>query len=134
MKPSRLARLATHCYRHRRWVLAGWLLLITLTFGSKAFGGHWMTSMTPNAPRRPGCLRVWGSYREWPFNQVKLASATSRHPLSMVSEWPRSGNCRRSVTACDLPYSRTVALEMAAGTVWDQDGKLQVHQALPQEP
>src|SRR5262245_61109808 len=50
MKPSLLARLATHCYRHRRWVLTGWLLLlVTLTFGSKAFGGHWMTSMTlPN--------------------------------------------------------------------------------------
>jgi RND superfamily putative drug exporter len=50
MQPSPIARLATISYRHRRWVLAIWLVfLVTLTLGSKAFGGHWMTTMTlPN--------------------------------------------------------------------------------------
>jgi RND superfamily putative drug exporter len=51
MQPSLLARLATLSYRRRRrWVVASWLvLLVTLTIGSKAFGGHWMTTMTlPN--------------------------------------------------------------------------------------
>jgi RND superfamily putative drug exporter len=42
-----LARLATISYRRRRWVVAGWLaLLVLLTVGSKAVGGHWMTTMT----------------------------------------------------------------------------------------
>jgi RND superfamily putative drug exporter len=50
MQPSLLVRLATVSYRRRRWVVAGWLvLLVMLTIGSKVFGGHWMTSMTlPN--------------------------------------------------------------------------------------
>ena len=45
-----LARLATISYRRRRWMVASWLaILLLLTVGSKAFGGHWMTSMTlPN--------------------------------------------------------------------------------------
>jgi RND superfamily putative drug exporter len=42
-----LARLAAISYRRRRWVLASWLvLLVLLTIGSKALGGHWMTNMT----------------------------------------------------------------------------------------
>ena len=40
-----------------------------------------------------------GPLQGWLFSQVRHVSATSRHPLSMVSEWPWSGNCRKSVTA-----------------------------------
>ena len=42
-------------------------------------------------------------------SQMSAASATSRHPASMVSEWARSGNSRRSVTASEWRYCFKVA-------------------------
>ena len=52
--------------------------------------------------RRSGCLQCAGAYRPCPPSQPSTVSATSRHPLSIVSEWPRSANVRRSVMAGDL--------------------------------
>ena len=40
----------------------------------------------------------------WAFSQVIAVSATSRHPLSMVSECPRSAIRRRSVMAVECLY------------------------------
>jgi RND superfamily putative drug exporter len=79
MKQSLLARLAAHCYRHRRWVLAGWLLLlITLTLGSKAFGGHWMTSMT--LPNTDSSHAAQALERGFPARAGDTATAVMANP------------------------------------------------------
>ena len=57
-------------------------------------------------------------YRPRSPSQASAASATSRQPLSIVSEWPRSGNSRKSVTAGECRYCLTVARLTASGTVW----------------
>src|SRR5215216_1526241 len=46
-----------------------------------------------------------------------MYSASSRHPLSMVSECPRPGNSLSSVTAGDLRYALSVLLTNTGGTV-----------------
>ena len=58
-----------------------------------------------------------GYLRRW-LSQLSASSAISRQPWSMVSEWPRSLNSRRSVMAGDLWYSLRVDRVIAAGTVW----------------
>src|SRR3954452_12751547 len=48
---------------------------------------------------------------------ASATSATSRQPLSMVSEWPRSGNSCRSVTAAECRYLLHSAWVTEAGIV-----------------
>src|SRR5439155_26388525 len=50
-------------------------------------------------------------------SQLSAVSATTRQPLSIVSEWPRPGISMRSVTAGDLRYCWRVALVITGGTV-----------------
>jgi len=61
--------------------------------------------------------RLLGYLTRW-LSQFSTSSAISRQPWSMVSEWPRSLNSRRSVIAGDLWYSLRVDRVIAAGTVW----------------
>src|SRR5438093_11947527 len=57
-------------------------------------------------------------YNPLACSQARLYSASSRHPLSMVSEWPRPANSLSSVTAGDLRYALSVLLTSTGGTVW----------------
>ena len=50
-------------------------------------------------------------------SQVNTASATSFHPLSMVSECPRPSNCWSSVIAAESRYCFSVDLVVTSGTV-----------------
>ena len=50
-------------------------------------------------------------------SQLRQYSATCRHPLSMVSEWPRPANSLNSVTAGDLPYTLSALRTRTGGTV-----------------
>src|SRR6266542_1945255 len=63
--------------------------------------GRASTSSRPRARSRASAEAVAPPplYRECCWSQASTASATSRQPLSIVSEWPRSGNSSRSVTA-----------------------------------
>ena len=51
-------------------------------------------------------------------SQSSAVVATSGHPLSMVSEWPRSGKSMMSVTASECRYCASVARTTLSGTVW----------------
>src|SRR6267378_2796506 len=55
--------------------------------------------------------------RPFAFNQARLYWASSRHPLSMVSECPRPGNSLSSVTAGDCRYALSVLFTITGGTV-----------------
>src|SRR5712692_10355148 len=58
------------------------------------------------------------SYSLWAFSQFSAVSAISRHPLSMVREWPRSAKRLRSVTAVEWRYCLKVEWVTTSGTVW----------------
>src|SRR6202034_3165771 len=58
-----------------------------------------------------------GDYNPCSSSQAKQASATSDHPLSMVSEWPRSSNSTRLVFAGECRYCLSVDLVIASGAV-----------------
>src|SRR5206468_98137 len=66
-----------------------------------------VTAAGLRAPQRPLLL-----------SHVSDAFATSFHPLSTVSEWPRSGNTLYSVTLGDLRYSLYADRDTTSGTVW----------------
>src|SRR6478752_533913 len=51
-------------------------------------------------------------------NQFSATSATSRQPLSIVSEWPRPGNSWNSVSEAPLAYIPKTSLVTFNGTVW----------------
>jgi RND superfamily putative drug exporter len=59
-----LARLAVVCFRRRRLVVAGWLvLLVVFTVGSKTVGGRWMTSMSlPNTDSSRAATALAGGF------------------------------------------------------------------------
>ena len=57
-------------------------------------------------------------YRKQRLSQSSASWAISCQPWSIVREWPRSANSRKSVIAGDLWYSRRVAVTTGGGTVW----------------
>src|SRR5712691_3094004 len=56
-------------------------------------------------------------YRPFAFSQARLYSASSRQPLSMVSECPRPGNSLNSVTAGECRYALSALFTSTGGTV-----------------
>ncbi len=64
-----------------------------------------------------GRLGLGRGQNPFTFNQFKIYSANSCHPLSMVNEWPRLGNSLYSVTAGDLPYAFSALRTSTGGTV-----------------
>jgi hypothetical protein len=52
------------------------------------------------------------------LSHSSVASATSRQPLSKVSEWPRPSNFLSSVTAVESRYCFSVDRVTTSGTVW----------------
>src|SRR5262249_52738552 len=76
--------LATLSYRRRRWVVASWVvLLVTLTLGSKAFGGHWMTTMTP--PNTDSAQAATSLQRGFPAHAGDTGTAVIAIPASAAA-------------------------------------------------
>src|SRR5712691_7636034 len=67
--------------------------------------------------RRQIDRKIRGDQRPFDLSQPRLYSASSRQPLSMVSECPRPGNSLNSVTAGELRYALSALFTSSGGTV-----------------
>src|SRR2546425_10193212 len=92
---------------------------MTFLLPGQARGGVVHTTQAPRQMRAAagGCAPQMKGQRPFALSHDRLYSASSRQPLSMVSECPRPGNSLNSVTAGELRYALSALFTSSGGTV-----------------